>query len=81
MNRIEADLRRLVSIPSVTGDEAACQDTVAGLVQDAGLRVERLETDPEAMRADPAFPGYEMPRTQLSGVWRVISTLVLLGAG
>ena len=68
MNRIENDLRRLVAVPSVTGDEAAATDVVAGLLQEAGLRVERIETDPEALRADPAFPGYEMARTELSGV-------------
>jgi acetylornithine deacetylase len=65
VNRIEADLRRLVSIPSVTGDEAACQDAVAGLLHEAGLRVERIEADPESLRRDPAFPGYEVPRDRL----------------
>ncbi|NNC93149.1 MAG: ArgE/DapE family deacylase [Acidimicrobiia bacterium] len=65
MNRIESDLRQLVSIPSVTGDEAACQDTVAGLLREAGLRVERIEADPESLRRDPAFPGCEVARDRL----------------
>ncbi len=65
MSRIESDLRELVSIPSVTGDEAACQDHVAGWLAATGLEVRRIETDPESFKADPAFPGYEMPRTRL----------------
>ncbi len=65
MSRIESDLRTLVSIPSVTGDEAACQDHVAEWLSDRGLRVERIETDPTSLMSDPAFPGFEMPRTRL----------------
>ncbi|MEO5704996.1 MAG: ArgE/DapE family deacylase [Candidatus Limnocylindrales bacterium] len=56
---------RLVRIPSVTGDEGAVQDLVAPLLADAGARVERLEVDPAAARADPDWPGDEMPRDRL----------------
>lgn len=56
---------QLVRIPSVTGDEGAVQDLVATLLGEAGARVERLEVDPAAARADPDWPGDEMPRDRL----------------
>jgi hypothetical protein len=37
--RVERDLVRLVRSPSVTGDEAAVQDLMAGLMAEAGLAV------------------------------------------
>jgi acetylornithine deacetylase len=55
----------LVRVPSVTGDEGAVQDLVASLLADAGARVERLEVDPAEARADPDWPGDEMPRDRL----------------
>ena len=58
-------LARLVSVPSVTGDEGAVQDVVATLLAEAGARVERLEPDPTGARADPDWPGEEMPRERL----------------
>ena len=58
-------LERLVRTPSVTGDEGAVQDVVAGLLEDAGARVERLEPDPVTAREDPDWPGEEMPRDRL----------------
>jgi acetylornithine deacetylase len=58
-------LARLVRTPSVTGDEGAIQDLVATLLAEAGARVERLEPDPAAARADPDWPGDEMPRDRL----------------
>ena len=58
-------LERLVRVPSVTGDEGAVQDAVAELLADAGARVERLEPDPAEARADPDWPGEEMPRDRL----------------
>jgi len=60
-----AALERLVSVPSVTGDEGAVQDAVAGLLGEAGVRAERLEPDPAAARTDPDWPGEEMPRDRL----------------
>src|SRR5436190_17072967 len=56
---------RLVRIPSVTGDELAVQDLVASVLADIGLRVERLEPPLDAVRADPDWPGDEMPRDRL----------------
>ena len=63
--RIEADLRRLIRIPSVTGSEEAVQDEMERLFAEIGMATARLETDPVAFAADPDFPGAEMPRTSL----------------
>ena len=64
--RTLADLERLVRTPSVTGDERAVQDLVAGILEQIGATVERIETDPaEFARTDPDWPGQEMPRTEL----------------
>ncbi len=59
-------LSRLVRTPSVTGDEGAVQDLVAGLLGEIGCEVDRLEPDPAAFaRDDPDWPGAEMPRDRL----------------
>ena len=63
--RIEADLRALIRIPSVTGSEEAVQAEVERLFREIGLETERIETDPVAFATDPDFPGAEMPRTTL----------------
>ena len=55
----------LVRVPSVTGDEGAVQDLVATLLAEAGARVERVEVEPAVARADPDWPGDEMPRDRL----------------
>ena len=60
-----AALARLVRTPSITGDEGAVQDVVAALLADAGVPPERLEPDPAEARADPDWPGEEMPRDRL----------------
>jgi acetylornithine deacetylase len=60
-----AALERLVRVPSITGDEGAVQDTVAELLADSGVPSERLEPDPAEARADPDWPGEEMPRDRL----------------
>ena len=60
-----AALARLVRVPSVTGDEGAVQDAVAELLAETGTSPERLEPDPAAARADPDWPGEEMPRDRL----------------
>jgi len=60
-----AALARLVRVPSVTGDEGAVQDAVAELLAETGTPPERLEPDPAAARADPDWPGEEMPRDRL----------------
>lgn len=63
--RIEADLRRLVRTPSITGSEEAIQDEIERLFREIGLDTTRQDVDPEAFAADPDWPGAEMPRTTL----------------
>jgi acetylornithine deacetylase len=58
-------LTDIVRIPSVTGDEGAVQDRMAELLAEVGCRVERVDPDPAAARADPDWPGEEMPRERL----------------
>jgi acetylornithine deacetylase len=64
-SRIEADLRALVRIPSITGSEEGVQDEMERLFREIGLETARIETDPVAFATDPDFPGAEMPRTSL----------------
>ena len=63
--RIERDLRAILAIPSVTGDEEAVQEVMADLMAQAGLTVERIATEPAVLAADPDWPGSEMDRTTL----------------
>lgn len=63
--RIEADLRELVRIPSITGSEEEVQAAMARLFEEIGLATARVETDPATIEADHDFPGAEMPRTSL----------------
>ena len=63
--RLIADLRDLVRIPSITGSEQAVATWAATALRDAGLAVEEIAADPDTVRADPAWPGQEMPRTSL----------------
>ena len=63
--RIEADLRTLIRIPSITGSEEAIQSEIERLFREIGLDTARIETDPIAFASDPDFPGAEMPRTSL----------------
>ena len=64
-DRVLADARALVRVPSITGSEPAVQDLVAELLAGIGLTVERLDLDPAVSAADPDFPGTEMPRDVL----------------
>jgi acetylornithine deacetylase len=63
--RLIADLRALIGIPSVTGSEEAVAVWAAAALRDAGLAVDEIATDPDAIRDDPAWPGREMPRASL----------------
>ena len=56
---------RLVQVPSITGDEGAVQDLVASLLAGIGIPAERIEPALEDVRADPDWPGEEMPRERL----------------
>jgi acetylornithine deacetylase len=63
--RIEADLRRLVRVPSITGSEEAIQTDIEALLGELGLATERIEVDPVELANDPDYPGAEMPRSTL----------------
>lgn len=53
-------------IPSVTGDESAAAAFLAGALRAIdGVRVEELSPEPADVRADPEWPGEEVPRTSL----------------
>ena len=63
--RLEADLRALIRIPSITGSEEAVMAWAADALREVGLAVETIRPDLDAIRADPAWPGEEMPRQSL----------------
>lgn len=63
--RLESELKALVAIPSITGEEEAVQDLVAKLLADAGLVVERLVVPLAEIETDADFPGIEVERTEL----------------
>ena len=65
VERIEADLRTLIRIPSITGSEEAVQVEMERLFIEIGLETAWIETDPATFATDPDFPGAEMPRTSL----------------
>jgi len=63
--RVEANLAALVRTPSITGSEEDVCALVAELARDTGATVEERSWDPAAIRADPDWPGEEMPRATL----------------
>jgi acetylornithine deacetylase len=63
--RLIDDLQTLVRTRSVTGSEEVVADWVAAALEELGLTVEMVRPDLETFRADPAWPGEEMPRTSL----------------
>ncbi len=65
VERIEADLRTLIRLPSITGSEEAIQVEIERLFIEIGLETAWIETDPATFAGDPDFPGSEMPRTSL----------------
>ena len=65
-DRILADLRSLIQLPSVTGHESAVADWLAAALRAIpGVRVEEIQPDLRAVRADPDWPGEEVTRTTL----------------
>jgi acetylornithine deacetylase len=64
-DRLIEDLQTLVRIRSITGSEEIVADWAAGALQQLGLIVEMVRPDLAAIRADPSWPGEEMPRTSL----------------
>ena len=64
--RIVADLRTLVRVPSVTGDEVAVATLAAEHLRDAGAQDVMVRSIAAGhIRDDPSFPGAEMPRQVL----------------
>ena len=66
--RLESDLAALVRQPSVTGDEDAIAASLADRLEALGMDVEVFTPNPADIRADPAWPGEEVPRSSLSVV-------------
>ena len=64
-DRMLQDLRAMIRIPSITGSEEVVASWAADALRELGLAVETVRPDLVAMRADPAWPGEEMPRTSL----------------
>ena len=62
---LTARLRELLAVPSITGDEGAARDVVAGHIAAAGLEVESWDADPAALAADPDYPGSERSRSTI----------------
>ena len=62
MDRIAARCLELVATPSVTGDERAAIDLVAGWLEPVADEVDLWVTPMAALEADPAYPGREMER-------------------
>ena len=64
--QLVSDLRSLIRIPSVTGDESAVARWLAGSLRDMrGVRVEELAPDLPGVRSDPDWPGEEVDRSTL----------------
>ena len=63
--RLIEDLRALIRIPSVTGSEEPVAVWAADALAELGMSVEVVRPDPAEIRADPAWPGEEMPRSSL----------------
>jgi len=63
--KLLADLQALVRIPSITGSEEAVAAWAAAALGALGLSVEVVTPDPASIRADPDWPGEEMPRASL----------------
>jgi acetylornithine deacetylase len=68
-DEVLADLRALVSIPSVGGTDAECevQEWCANRLRDLGAEVDHWRLDLAALRADAAHPGEEVPRDEAWG--------------
>lgn len=73
---LAADAAALVQVRSVTGDERAVMERLVALAGGLGLDAQLHEHDLAALRADPAHPGEEAPRSELVG-----ATATLHGQG
>jgi acetylornithine deacetylase len=73
-----AFLQKMVSIPSVTGDEAAIQAFVADYMRDIGLEVDIWETDWEELKQ---HPGYRPVARGYEGRPNIVASLKGTGGG
>jgi acetylornithine deacetylase len=62
------DAAALVAVPSETGDERAALERLGEMAGALGLTAELYEHDLAALRAHPAYPGEEAPRSSLLGL-------------
>jgi acetylornithine deacetylase len=62
------DAAAVLRVPSVTGDERAVLERLAGLAAGLGLESDLHQHDLAALRAHPDHPGEEAPRTELWGL-------------
>lgn len=85
LGRIAERSLELVRTPSVSGDEAAAIDLVAGWLEPVADEVDQWVTPMAELETDPAYPGREMERNEVPVVAARISgnrpgpTLVLTG--
>lgn len=73
-----AFLQRMVSIPSVTGDEAAIQNFVSDYMKSIGLSVDMWETNWEELKK---HPGYRPVDRGYAGRPNIVGTLKGAGGG
>jgi len=66
--RIQDRLAELVTIPSVTGDEAGALDAIASWLDAPGIAVARWSVPMDDLAADPEYPGREVERDLAYGV-------------
>ena len=71
-------LRNMISIPSVTGDEAAIQKYLASYMADIGLDVDMWETDWDELKK---HPGYRPVQRGYEGRPNLVATLKGAGGG
>lgn len=71
-------LRKMVAIPSVTGDEAAIQEFVSGYMKKVGLEVDMWDTDWNELKK---HPGYRPVDRGYEGRPNIVGTLKGTGGG
>ncbi len=71
-------LRKMVAIPSVTGDEAAIQEFVSGYMKKVGLEVDMWDTDWDELKK---HPGYRPVDRGYEGRPNIVGTLKGTGGG
>jgi acetylornithine deacetylase len=71
-------LRHMISIPSVTGDEATIQKFLASYLESIGLEVDMWETDWEELKK---HPGYRPVQRGYEGRPNLVATLKGTGGG